>query len=302
MRPSWIPITVFLLLLSAPSAFAWDVLVVQKYHAKPYVEVVRGFRDTTNARVSELILSEANGEDSVREIRRRGPDLILAIGIDALARVKKIRDIPIIYCMVLNPDSVLDNESNITGISMSIAPEKQLGDLLKVLPTVKKIGLVYNPKQTGTIAARVHAAAEKAGLRLIARRAEQAKDLPRQLENLPQDLDLYWMLPDSTFTTPEAVESLFLFSIRSRIPVLTFSDRYLRMGAFISLGLDTTGMGKQAGEMAERIRSGAKAGDIPKADAERLSPVINRAVAAKLGIIPESKALKTFRVMDEEGP
>lgn len=302
MRPSWIPITVFFLLLAAPAASAWDVLVVQKYHAKPYAEVVRGFRDATNARVSELILSEANGEYSVREIHRRGPDLILAIGIDALERVKKIRDIPIIYCMVLNPDSVLGNESNITGISMNIAPERQLAVLLKALPTVKKIGLVYNPKQTGGIAAKVHAAAEKAGLRLVALRAEQAKDLPRQLDNLPRDLDLYWMLPDSTFTSPEAVESLFLFSIRSRIPVLTFSDRYLRMGAFISLGLDTTGMGKQAGEMAEKIRSGAKVGDIPRTDAERLIPVINRTVAEKFGILQESKTLRTFRVLDEERP
>jgi putative tryptophan/tyrosine transport system substrate-binding protein len=302
MRPSWIPITVFLLLLTPTMASAWDVLVVQKYHAKPYAEVVRGFRDATNARVSELILSEANGENSVREIRRRGPDLILAIGLDALVRVKKIRDIPIIYCMVLNPAAVLGNESNITGISMNIAPEKQLAVLQKTIPTLKKIGLVYNPRQTGSIAAKAHAAAEKAGLRFVALKAEQAKDLPRQLENLPRDLDIYWMLPDSTFTSPEAVESLFLFSIRSRIPVLTFSERYLRMGALISLGLDAVGIGKQAGEMAERIRSGAKAGDIPRADAERLTPVINRAVAVKFGILSESKTLKTLRVLDEERP
>jgi putative tryptophan/tyrosine transport system substrate-binding protein len=302
MRPSWIPIAVFFFLLAAPSAFAWDVLVVQKYHARPYAEVVRGFRDATNAGVAELILSEATGEDSIREIRRRAPDLILAVGIDALVRVKKIRDIPIIYCMVLNPDSVLGDQDNITGISMNIAPEKQLGVLLKALPTLKKIGLVYNPRQTGSIVARAHAAAEKAGIRLVALKAEQAKDLPRQLERLPRDLDLYWMLPDSTFTTPEAVESLFLFSIRSRIPVLTFSDRYLRMGALISLGLDTTGMGKQAGEMAEKIRAGAKAGGIPRADAERLIPIINRAVAANLGILPEGKSLKTFRIPDGERP
>jgi putative ABC transport system substrate-binding protein len=302
MRPPWIPIMFLLLLLTPATASAWDVLVVQKYHARPYTEVVRGFRGATNARLTELILSEANVEDSVREIRRRGPDLILAIGMDALVRVKKIRDIPIIYCMVLNPGSVLCNESNITGISMNIAPEKQLGVLLRAFPTLKKIGLVYNPRQTGSLTSKAHAAAEKAGLRFVALKAEQAKDLPRQLENLPRDLDVYWMLPDSTFTSPEAVESLFLFSIRSRIPVLTFSDRYLRMGALISLGLDAAGIGKQAGEMAERIRSGTKAGDIPKADAERLTPVINRSVAAKFGILPESKGLKTFRVLDEERP
>jgi len=232
-------LTILALMPIASSAAAWDVLVVQKYRAKPYADVVRGFESVATGKVSLLVLEESSGEDPLREIRRRRPDLILALGADALSKVRRIGNIPIIYCMVLNPDPLLGSEGNITGISMSITPEKQLASLRKVLPKLDKIGTAYNPDKMGSFVEKARVAAQKMGIRLVAAKVERAKDFPRALESLPQDLDAYWMLPDSTVTTPETVEAMILFSIQTRIPVFTFSDKYLRMGAFMSVELDT---------------------------------------------------------------
>ncbi len=272
-----------LLPLASPAA-AWDVLVVQKYRAKPYADVVRGFESVVGGKTSVLILEESSDADPVREIRRRSPDLILALGADALSKARKIDNIPIIYCMVLNPAPLVGNEDNITGISMNVAPEKQLAHLRKVLPDLKKIGTVYNPGKSGTFLEKARAAAQKADIRLVSVKVEQAKDFPRALESLPRDIDAYWMLPDSTVTTPEAVEALILFSIRTKIPVFTFSDKYLRLGAFMSLELNTFDLGKQAGEMAKKIRSGTATEDIPRAFADQATITVNYSVAAKLGI------------------
>jgi putative tryptophan/tyrosine transport system substrate-binding protein len=269
--------------LASPAA-AWDVLVVQKYRAKPYADVVRGFESVAGGNTSVLILEESSDPDPAREIRRRSPDLILALGADALSKVRKIDNIPIIYCMVLNPSPLVGNEDNITGISMNVAPEKQLTFLHKVLPDLKKIGIVYNPGKSGAFLEKARAAAQKTDIRLVSIKVEQAKDFPRALESLPRDIDAYWMLPDSIVTTPEAVEALILFSIRTKIPVFTFSDKYLRLGAFMSLELNTFDLGKQAGEMAKKIRSGTAAKDIPRAFADQATININHAVAAKLGI------------------
>jgi putative tryptophan/tyrosine transport system substrate-binding protein len=284
------------------TAYAWDVLVVQNYRAKPYSEVVRGFRTACPSRIDELILSELAPGNPLREIRRSRPDLILAIGIDALSIVRKIRDIPIIYCMVLNPESMLSDEGNITGVSMNLPPDKQLAVLRKAIPHLKKIGLIYSPAHTGPIAARAVTAAERMGISLVTLKAERPNDLPRQLERLPKDLDAYWMLPDSSLTSPEAVESLLLYSIRARVPIFTFSDKYLRMGAFVSLDLDTYELGRQTGEMAERVRGGVDVATIPRIDADRAIPTMNRAVASKLGIAPDNKILKKFRFVDLERP
>jgi putative ABC transport system substrate-binding protein len=277
-------LTILTLFPLASPATAWDVLVVQKYRAKPYADVVRGFESVAPGKTSVLVLEELYGEDLLREIRRRSPDLILALGADALSKVRKIGTIPIIYCMVLNPDPLLENGDNITGISMYVSPEIQLAALRKTLPDLKKIGAVYNPAKSGSFLEKARSAAHKMGIRLVTVKVEQAKDFPRALENLPRDLDAYWMLPDSTITTSETVEALILFSIRTNIPVLTFSDKYLRMGAFMSIELDTFDLGKQAGEMAEKIRSGTAAKDIPRTYANHATVTINHSVAGKFGI------------------
>ncbi|MRR55646.1 MAG: ABC transporter substrate-binding protein [Deltaproteobacteria bacterium] len=272
-----------LVLLASPAS-AWDVLVVQKYRAKPYADVVRGFDSVDSGKTSVLILEELSEEDPVREIRRRNPDLILAIGADALAKVSKIGSIPIIYCMVLNPEPLAGNEDNITGISMSVSPEKQLATLRKNLPGLKKIGTVYNPAKMSSFLEKARFAGQKIGVQLVGAKADRPQDVPRALESLPRDLDAFWMLPDSTVTSPEVVEATILYSIRTKTPVFTFSDKYLRIGAAISLELNTFELGKQAAEMAKKIRSGTAIKNIPRAFAEQATLSFNHAVAAKFEI------------------
>ena len=56
-----------------------------------------------------------NIENMICEIK---PDLILTIGKEVLSRVKKISNIPVIYLMVLNPESIIEcGEKNITGVT-----------------------------------------------------------------------------------------------------------------------------------------------------------------------------------------
>lgn len=275
----------------APEASAWDVLVVQRYRAKPYAEVVRGFESVAPGKTSELVLEETSANDLMREIRRRRPDLILAIGADALARVRRIHNIPIIYCMVLNPDSLLDGAKNITGISMFVNPERQFSIMRRALPTLKTVGTIYNPANMGSFMGKARSAARKMGLRLIAVKVEEPKNFPQALDDLPRTLDAYWMPPDSTFTGPEAIEALILFSIRTRIPVITFSEKYLRMGALISLELDTVALGRQAGEIAKKIFNGTPPGEISSTFADHATATANPSVAEKLGISLNATAL-----------
>lgn len=300
MRTISLHIVALLLFILTSPASAWEVLVVQNYQAKPYSEALRGFKSVCNARTSELLVSEMNGDTLAREIRRRAPDLILAVGMDALRKVRKIKEIPVVYCMVLDAESVLGDEKNITGVSMTIPPDKQLAALVKVLPNLKRVGLVYNPRKTGRIVERMRDAAERRGIRLTALKTESARELPGRLAALPAGLDAYWMLPDSTFTTPEAVESIILFSINNKVPIYTFSEKYLRMGAFMSLDLDTFDLGRQAGQMAEKVRTGTDIREIPRSDAERGIPAVNRTVAGKLGIRLDGEFSRKHRAAGDE--
>lgn len=281
---------VYLLTFHVSVAAAWDVLVVQNFRAKPYSEALRGFRTSCNATVHELVISELNGEDVAAEVRRRKPDLILAMGMDALLKVRKIKEKPVVYLMVLNPSSALTGEANITGVSMEIPPDKQLALFRKGLPRLKRIGLIYNPKNTGHLVARALKAAERSGIELTALKANKNGDFPELLNSMKGNIDAYWMLPDSMTITPQSVEYLILFSMQNRIPVFTFSEKYLRIGAFLSLEINTFTMGKQAGEMARKILSGTSVVELSRADASDAILTVNHRVAQKLGISISSEA------------
>jgi ABC-type uncharacterized transport system substrate-binding protein len=90
---------------------------------------------------------------------------------------------------------------------MSVSPERQLAALRKALPDLSIIAAVYNPDKTGSFLEKARTSAQKMGIRLITVKVDRAKDFPRALETLPRDLDAFWMLPDSTVTTSEAVEA-----------------------------------------------------------------------------------------------
>ena len=63
------------------------------------------------------------------------------------------------------------------------------------------------------------------------------------------------VLPDITVITPETIEFLLLFSLENRIPVFTFSEKYVESGALMSIIIDAFDIGCQAGEMAKAIQA-----------------------------------------------
>ncbi len=265
-------------------AAAWDVLAVQHYRTRPYEEALRGFRSACRANIHELVIFEMVGEDVAAEVRRRKPDLVLAIGMEALLKVRKIREIPIVYMMVLSPGLIAKGEDNITGISMNIPPEKQLAVLHRVLPKAKKIGLVYCRRTAGRTVDRANRAAAKRGIEMIALKAEGPADFPVLLRSMKGDVDVYWMLPDSGLTAPDFVAYLILFSMRRGMPVFTFSDKFLKMGALASLQVDIFKLGKRTGETAKRILSGTPVAEIPEMEAVDSNLTVNYKIAEKMGI------------------
>ena len=109
------------------------------------------------------------------------------------------------------------------------------------------------------------------------------------------NVDAYWMLPDSMLITPESVEYLLLFSMQNRMPILTFSEKYLKMGAFMSLEINTFKLGKQAGEMAVGILGGLAVKELPGMDAADANLTINHKIAEKIGIPLKKEDLINLR-------
>jgi putative ABC transport system substrate-binding protein len=108
------------------------------------------------------------------------------------------------------------------------------------------------------------------------------REVAESLHALKGTVDAIWMIPDTTAITPDTIEAIMLFSVRSGIPVCSFSAKYVELGALMSVDVSPFDMGCQAGDMAARILSGSKAADLQAAEAEHPVLTVNETVLRKL--------------------
>lgn len=279
----WVCVVLFFT-ASAPAGEGRDVVVIQSFRVKPYAEALNGFSDVYQSRIKRLVISELKGVDIQKKIGQADPTLVLAIGMEALSLVKTIKDIPVVYLMVLNPQSILAGEKNVTGVSMYIPPDKHLAALKETLPGTRTIGFLYDPARSGRFAEEARRQAAKMQVRLVAREIHDPKQAPSLVMEMKDQIDVFWMLPDLTVITPETVEYLLLFSFENKIPLFTFSEKYVEMGAFLSMDIDAFDMGRQAGEMALEILGGKDVRKIRQTYARKAIVSTNLLIARKLGI------------------
>ena len=272
------------LLLSGTSIFAGDILVVQSLQVKPFEEALRGFRSVCKAESITVVVSGAPGVDVSRTVRDERPALILAIGADALNRVKKIRDIPIIYAMVLNPEKTGGRGKNIAGVNMNVSPGKYLSLMERLKLPHLRVCVLYDPAQTGSMVKNIRQTAQAKGIEITAKEVHNPREVPELLTRMKGAFNLFWMIPDTTVVTPETVEFLLLFTQQSGVPVVTFAGKYVDEGALVSLDINSFDLGKQAGEMANKVLDGTRVSELPDSEARKSILRVNRKVAQKLGI------------------
>jgi putative ABC transport system substrate-binding protein len=284
-------------LAAAQPAAARGIVVIMSADVGPYQEALRGFKDA----VSQPIVAEYDmrgdferGRTILAEIRSQvKPDLILAMGVWALQLVARERiDTPVVFAMVLNPHAVLSGEpGNITGASMNVPADEAIRVLEQLGPQVNRIGVVYNPVTTGYLLERATAAAQSRGLTLVTRTIRSPKEAIAAIKALQQQgVNALWIVPDESVLDPKVIEFALLTSYRAKIPLLGLSERQAEMGAVLSVAFGSSNdIGRQAGELAEAILSGAAVGQLPYTAARNVKLVVNLKAAEKLGMrIPES--------------
>jgi len=271
------------------------VLVFQSLSVAPYEEALAGFKSVCDAEITKVVLSDQEKINPYQLIQFNKPELILAIGMDALTKIKEIEDIPIIYMMVLNPQAITFGEKNISGISMTLSPEKQVSTLLEVLPAAKRIGTLYNPDRTGKFIKGAVNAANNMGISLVTEKIQSTKEVPSALKNIQKKIDAFWMIPDITVYSPETIEFLLLVLLENQKPIISFSAKYVELGALMSISVDPFDIGNQAGEMAKAILGGTR--DVQRIDARKAVVLINLKIAKKLGITIDEKVLAKAKIL-----
>ncbi|MGB5686335.1 MAG: ABC transporter substrate binding protein [Candidatus Electrothrix sp.] len=242
----------------------------------------RGLKSIQPNQMTEVVITKEDEGGYTSNIQHIHPDLILALGSQALAEALLVPDVPVVHLLVVHPVTITDTIRPVTGVSLSVPPKVQLDEMTRYFPEVKRVGLVYDPKRSSKIIEELQSA--RPDLEFIALPTENIAEVQGLIHSLRGKVDLLWMLPDLTTTNQMTIQSYVLFSIRNKIPLLTFSEKLLTHGATIAVTFDTDEMAKQAAALAMDIlshRVGAKqAALIPP----RVTTRVNDNMAAKLGL------------------
>lgn len=292
-----------LIFLQSNSVSAKEVVVLLDPSVKPYVEVLAAYKSVVDAHVKVFERTEDldnNDElNLIPAIKSRKPDLILAIGVEAMRVVSKnIADIPIVFCMVLSPlDKLTPWPKNLTGVSMNVPPRRQMNVLKQLLPNVSTVAVVYHPQQSASLIEQGRRAGKALNIELQAEAVTDSKEAIAVAESMFNQEIAYWMVPDQTMRSRDVVRYLFFAARDKERALIGLSDKYVRAGALFAFTIDYYAVGRQSAEMTNRLLS-AKRIKIPPVEMARdINLSINSKVAEKLGITIPYELIRKAKVI-----
>ncbi len=255
--------------------------------------MLRGIKDSCSCTVRELKLPEDEG---VEKILKASPNAVLAIGTSVFKKVKEIKGLPVIYTMVMPSETAGPLRPNISGVSMDSDPAESIAAIMGVFSKAKSIGIVYDPHYTAALVEEAVKAAASAGIDLVVKQAHDQREIPRLLDELRGRIDVLWMLPDPTVINTAMVDYLLNFSFQYNVPIFSFSNKYVEMGAVAALVADPYNMGVQAGEIVNRLSAGRS--NATRAYARTSHLTINTKVAAKMGLKIKDEILRRANIFE----
>lgn len=279
----------FLLILpmlpGAPPCHASDltVLVLKSEGNYPVEDLLAGFKSemqqnhfTIRLATLENELDKENLSDRVAAVK---PDVLLCIGSKALEKAAALKRPPKIYAMVTMENAkTWQGRTDISGVTLDIAPTQQFRIMRQALPDSKRIGVLYHPEQNRKMIEDAKKAAAAAGFSLVAQPVDNVRDIPMALQKIENDIDILWAIYDQTAYSPETTRYILLQSLRKKIPMVGLSPYFAKAGALLAIYGDYTDMGRQMALLAVAV--------IRKAEpAQQMSRprVIKTAVNEKVG-------------------
>ena len=209
-------------------------------------------------------------------LRQDPPPLIFALGAKSawIARTE-LPGIPLVYAMVFEPERY-DIVGPVTGVRMEVPPDLPLAQLQIMLPEVKRIGLLLSEEAEGEWLDNALHEAERAGYKVKIARVASTRHVRRGLAQLRGSVDVIWLLPDREVLTPTGFQVILTDTLRSRIPLLAWSENLVTAGALMCVAPDYSDVGRQAAELAGRVIAGEDPGEIVPVVPEGFRVVLNR--------------------------
>lgn len=287
------------LFFGAGRVAAKDLIVaVKSAEAEPYTMAFQGFQEALFRKghqpaFKEYVLKAGERDRLLSEIKDQRYSLILTFGSTATGLIRgQVKNVPVVFCMVLNPvasgfvQSLQSSENNLTGASLDIPVRLQFEALKAVLPSIRKVGVLYNPRETGEVVEPAVKIAREMGLELVTAAVSAVERLPETLDTLAKrKIDALWSVADSTvFSSDRSVELLLRWSLEQKVPFMGLSPAFVKAGALLALSVDYKDVGMQCGEQAVQVLAGQRPAAVSITVPRKVTLYLNLNAAKAIGV------------------
>ncbi|MFH1372551.1 MAG: ABC transporter substrate-binding protein [bacterium] len=226
--------------------------------------------------------------DSVHNLE---PTLVLTIGSSATQFAQdNFPNIPTVFAAVMYPvlsgfvKTTVQPGGNITGASIDVPIDVQFRYFRRIVPDLKRIGVLYTDS-TRDLIPPASDAARGLNLDLVPLKVQDIKNLGAALDSLAKTVDGIWSLADPNLFDSRSTRFILLNALRKGIPFMGFSRNVVASGALFALDFDYKAVGSQAGEIANRVISGEEPREIGVTSADVIWFHYNEKTAKHIGII-----------------
>ncbi|MBS0271559.1 MAG: ABC transporter substrate-binding protein [Proteobacteria bacterium] len=220
----------------------------------------------------------------------------------AMVKADAAYSIPIVFAAVTDPvasgvvTSIARPGGHITGATDAAPIQQQFEIFKKIMPTLKTLGVIYNPgdNSSNTPLREARAVSKTMGITLVEAPTFKTADVSIAMQQLAgKNVDAIFVPLDNTVLS--AMDAVLKISFQHKIPVFSSDSDSVAQGALASSGYSHFDTGYSAGEMVVQVLKGANPGDIPVASAQDLNVYISPKSAQKLDIEIPQAVLETAK-------
>ncbi|HVX00880.1 MAG TPA: ABC transporter substrate-binding protein [Candidatus Babeliaceae bacterium] len=230
------------------------------------MEITQGFISTLKAMLPDVIVTIFNAQSNsilmsqhIEHIITEGYDLIFTVGsrCSLMAQeitLKKRVNIPIIFAGVSNPEQMGLGAAYVTGVTQEYQYESQCRLLLKLVPSIKTLLLIYDPMQGNGLSKDRERIEDFLKLHRVMLKTLEVSSMVLMRDNmmaLIRDADAVLVLKDNTVIS--AIESIIALCNHVHIPLITSDLASGKKGAALSYGIEESSFGVEAAHLAKRI-------------------------------------------------
>ena len=241
-----------------------------------------------------------------KQILGEQPDVVVGIATPtAQACAQAIKSIPIVFAAVTDPvgaglvQSLEKPGGNITGTTDMSPIDRQLELILEFLPTLRKLGVIYNSGEANsvTLVRVLKGEASKRGVIVEEATVSNSAGVFQAAKSLIGRADAIYIPTDNTVVS--AFEAITQVGYQAKLPVFAADTDSVTRGAIAALAVDYYKMGRQTGEMVNRILQGAKPAEMPVETLREFQIHLNPGSAAKMGLdIPAALLKRADKIID----